>query len=71
MLKWIVALDHLGSNDLLRCILVFILNVYNLIVHLGGHTDHSVDLDEREVNVWEKDNGLLFEVLKAFAILGP
>ena len=67
----IVTFDHLGSNGLLRCILVSVLNIYNLIVHSGSHRDRNVDLNGREVHVRKKDDDLLSKALKTFAILRP
>ena len=71
---FVVTDRHLGSPGsygLFRCILVSILNVNNLIVPSRGHWDRSIDLDRGEFHVWEKDDGLLPEIFKAFTVLRP
>lgn len=68
-LRWTVTLDHLRSYDLFRCILVYVLNVNNLIIHSKGWWDCDLDLDRRKVYIWEKGDSLLSEVIKAFTVL--
>lgn len=52
-----------------RRILVLVLNVNHLVIHSRGWWNSELNLDGRNVHVWEEDGGLPFEVLKALAIL--
>lgn len=71
MLRLIVAFDHLRSNDLLRCILVSILNIYNLIICSGSCRDCSVDLNGGEFHVRKRTTACFLKPSKPLPYYDP